>query len=55
MSAVKAKAEPARTPAKQSEPVDARPPRPVQGSVDYDALITKAMKKFPKTRARLAE
>jgi hypothetical protein len=55
MSAVKAKAASARSTPKQSGPVDARPPKPVQGSVDYDALITAAMKKFPKTRARLAE
>ena len=31
------------------------PPRPLQGKVDYDALITAAMKKFTRTRARLAE
>ena len=54
MSAVKAKAVPARATPKQSGPVDARPPKPIQGSVDYDALITAAMKKFPKARARLA-
>lgn len=55
MSAVKVKAEPTYTPPKERGPVDARPPRPVQGPVNYDALITGAMKKFPKTRARLAE
>jgi hypothetical protein len=39
------------------EPVKAvtRTPRPLQGKVDYDELITAAMKKFTKTRARLAE
>jgi hypothetical protein len=33
----------------------ARPLRPLQGNADYNALITTAMKKFTKTRARLAE
>ncbi|SCY45485.1 hypothetical protein SAMN02927923_01347 [Microvirga guangxiensis] len=39
----------------QSAVLVARPPRPLQGKVDYDELITTAMKKFSKTRARLAE
>jgi hypothetical protein len=33
----------------------ARPPRPIEGNVDFDALITGAMKQYPKARARLAE
>jgi hypothetical protein len=33
----------------------ARPPRPVQGDVDYDALIKDFMRQYPKTRAYLAK
>ena len=32
-----------------------RPPRPIQGEVDLDTLVTGAMKQFPKTRARLSK
>jgi hypothetical protein len=32
-----------------------RPPRPVQGDVDYDALIKGFMKQYPVTRAYLAK
>jgi hypothetical protein len=32
-----------------------RPPRPVQGEVDYDALIKDFMRQYPVTRAYLAK
>jgi hypothetical protein len=33
----------------------ARPPQPVEGPIDYDGLITKAMNRYPNTRDYLAE
>jgi hypothetical protein len=35
--------------------VVARPPRPVEGQVNYDELIKDFMKQYPKTRAYLAK
>ncbi|QRM32162.1 hypothetical protein [Microvirga sp. VF16] len=46
------KAAPAGTPKGK---LVARPPRLVQGDVDYNELIKEFMKQYPKTRAYLAK
>lgn len=38
-----------------SAKADTRPPRPIQGEVDLDTIVTSVMKQFPKTRARLSK
>jgi hypothetical protein len=55
MSAVKVRDEQNQATRNRGGKVLPRPVRPVEERVDYDALITAAMKQYPKTRARLAE
>ena len=55
MATVKDRAAPAEAAQDPDGKAPVRLPRPVKGPVNYDEMIGRFMKRFPKTRARLAK